>query len=171
MTAAEDKNPWWRLARISRNDEENKRLWNGYQKYLLRPYTDEYQRQMENPKFACIVDLSDAEIHSIQTKIPGLPKELSGLAKELRDLSLVSDEPGAIALTEDIAEIKTFPELNGYYFAFRVVIARTRFKSPLFLHFAQFAGGLSVNECVFEQEIMADDANFGPFARFCKCHL
>ena len=38
--------------------------------------SDEYQRQMENPKFADIVDLSDAEIHSIQTEIPDLPKEL-----------------------------------------------------------------------------------------------
>ena len=171
MTAAEVETPWMRLARISKDHEENIQLWNGYQKYLLRPHTDEYQRQMENPKFADIVDLSDAEIHSIQTKIPDLPKELSGLAEELRDLSIVSDEPGAIALTEGIAEIKTFPELNGYYFAFCVVIAHTRFKSPLFLHFAQFAGGLSVNECVFEQEIMADGANFGPFARFCKCHF
>jgi len=31
---------------------------------------------MKNPKFADIVDLSDAEIHSIQTEIPDLPKEL-----------------------------------------------------------------------------------------------
>ena len=76
MTAAEEENPWLRLARISRDHEENKRLWNGYQKYLLRPNIDEYQRQMKNPKFADIVDLSDAEIHSIQTEIPDLPIEL-----------------------------------------------------------------------------------------------
>ena len=76
MTAAEEENPWLRLARISGDHEENKRLWNGYQKYLLRPNTDEYQRQMENPKFVDIVDLSDAEIHSIQTEIPDLPKEM-----------------------------------------------------------------------------------------------
>ena len=77
MTAAEDKNPWLRLARISRDHEENKRLWNGYQKYLLRPNIDEYQRQMENPKFADIVDLSDAEIHSIQTEYQTFPIELA----------------------------------------------------------------------------------------------
>ena len=76
MSAAEDKNPWLGLARISGDHEENKRLWNGYQKYLLRPNIDEYQRQMENPEFADIVDLSDAEIHSIQTEIPDLPKEM-----------------------------------------------------------------------------------------------
>jgi hypothetical protein len=75
MTAAEEENPWLRLARISRDHEENKRLWNGYQKYLLRPNKDEYQRQMKNPKFADIEDLSDAEIHSIQTRIPDLTKE------------------------------------------------------------------------------------------------
>ena len=76
MTAAAEDTPWLRLARISGDHEENKRLWNGYQKYLLRPNTHEYQRQMENPKFVDIVDLSDAEIYSIQTEIPDLPKEM-----------------------------------------------------------------------------------------------
>ena len=79
MTAAEEETPWLRLARFSEDHAENKRLWNGYQKYLLRPHSDEYQRQLENPKFACIVDLSDAEIHSIQIEIPDLPKELEQL--------------------------------------------------------------------------------------------
>lgn len=69
MTAAEDKNPWLRLARISRDHEENKRLWNGYQKYLLQPNKYNYHLQMKNPEFADIEDLSDAEIHSIQTRI------------------------------------------------------------------------------------------------------
>ena len=76
MTAAAEETPWLRLARISEDHEENKRLWNGYQKYLLRPDKYNYHLQMKNPNFANIVDLSDAEIHSIQTKIPDLPKEL-----------------------------------------------------------------------------------------------
>ena len=47
MTAAAEETPWLRLARISDDQKENKRLWNGYQKYLLRPNRGEYQRQME----------------------------------------------------------------------------------------------------------------------------
>ena len=54
---------------------------------------------MENPKFADIVDLSDAEIHSIQTRIPDLPIEL--------------ERHGAIVLTEGLTEIKTRLELMG----------------------------------------------------------
>ena len=50
MTEPEEKNPWLRLARLSEDHEENKRLWNGYQKYLLKPNEEDYQRQMENPK-------------------------------------------------------------------------------------------------------------------------
>ena len=119
MSAAEDKNPWLGLARISRDHEENKRLWNGYQKYLLRPDKYNYHLQMKNPKFADIVDLSDAEIHSIQTEIPDLPIEL--------------ERHGAIVLTEGLTEIKTPLELNGFYFAFRVVIENTQhLKDPSF---------------------------------------
>ena len=119
MTAAEDKNPWLRLARFSEDHEENIQLWNGYQKYLLRPDIDAYQRQMKNPKFACIVDLSDAEIHGIQTEIPKLPKEMTW-----RD---------QIFLSAVIAEIKTPLELDGFYFAFRVVIENTQhLKDPSF---------------------------------------
>jgi hypothetical protein len=47
MTVPEEKNPWLRLARLSEDHEENKRLWNGYQKYLLKPNEEDYQRQME----------------------------------------------------------------------------------------------------------------------------
>ena len=65
-------------------------------------------------EFADIVDLSDAEIHSIQTEIPDLPKEL--------------ERHGAIVLTEGLTEIKTRLELDGFYFAFRVVIGNTTFK-------------------------------------------
>ena len=169
MSAAEDKNPWLGLARISGDHEENKRLWNGYQKYLLRPNTHEYQRQMENPKFADIVDLSDAEIHSIQTEIPDLPKDIGDLRKRLVVRS-------AIALTQGIPEIQTRLELDGFYFAFRVFIQNTTFKSLLTLQHAQFAERLDALECVFEGSLIATDANFGsntlfflqmPFYREC----
>ena len=46
MTEPEEKNPWLKLARLSEDHEENKQLWNGYQKYLLRPNDEDYQRQM-----------------------------------------------------------------------------------------------------------------------------
>jgi len=162
MTAAEDKNPWLRLARFSEDHEENIQLWNGYQKYLLRPDIDEYQRQMKNPKFACIVDLSDAEIHNIQTEIPYLPKEIHDLRKR----------PAAkpvIALTDGIAEIQRFLKLSEFYFAFRVFIQNTTFKSVLTLNHAQFAAGLDVDECVFEGNLFASATNFGPFTMFIEC--
>jgi hypothetical protein len=114
MTAAAEDTPWLRLARISGDHEENKRLWNGYQKYLLRPNTHEYQRQMENPKFVDIVDLSDAEIHSIQTEIPDLPKEMVWF--------------NTISLSTGIAEIKTDLTSDGFYFAFAVFIQNTTSK-------------------------------------------
>ena len=157
MTAAEDKNPWLRLARFSEDHEENIQLWNGYQKYLLRPDIDEYQRQMKNPKFACIVDLSDAEIHGIQTEIPKLPKEMTW-----RD---------QIFLSAVIAEIKTPLELNGFYFAFRVVIGNSRFKRLLTLQHAQFAAGLGANKCVFKEGLDAKGASFGSFTTFSECRF
>ena len=118
MTAAAKENPWLRLARISRDHEENKRLWNGYQKYLLGSFLFDYHSQMENPRFADIADLSDAEIRNIQTRIPDLPIEL--------------ERHGAIVLTEGLTEIKTPLELDGFYFAFRVVIEYTTLKDPSF---------------------------------------
>ena len=165
MSAAEDKNPWLGLARISGDHEENKRLWNGYQKYLLRPNIDEYQRQLKNPKFLDIVDLSDAEIHSIQTEIPDLPKDIG----DLRKRSVVRS---AIALTQGIPEIQTRLELDGFYFAFRVFIQNTTFKSLLTLQHAQFAERLDALECVFEGSLIATDANFGSNTLFFyKCHF
>ena len=122
MTAAAEENPWWTLARFSRSRGKNIRLWNGYHKYLLGSFLFDYHSQMENPRFADIMDLSDAEIHNIQTKIPDLPKEL--------------ERHGAIVLTEGFTKIKTRLELNGFYFAFRVVIQNTRFKSLLTLSHA-----------------------------------
>ncbi|MDB2522136.1 hypothetical protein N9X16_03870 [Planktomarina temperata] len=104
MSAAEDKNPWLGLARISGDHEENKRLWNGYQKYLLRPNIDEYQRQMENPEFADIVDLSDAEIHSIQTRIQNLPKRMK--------------YPDKIDFESIVNVIEERVVFSGFYFAF-----------------------------------------------------
>ena len=157
MTAAEDKNPWLRLARISRDHAENKRLWNGYQKYLLRPDIDEYQRQMENPKFADIEDLSDAEIHNIQTEIPDLPKEL--------------EKRGEIALTEGLTKIKTPLELDGFYFAFGVAIENTTFQSVLTLNHAQFATSLYADDCIFKEDLYAQGANFGPFTTFSMCRF
>jgi uncharacterized protein YjbI with pentapeptide repeats len=157
MTAATKETPWLRLARISGDHEENKRLWNGYQKYLLRPHTDEYQHQMENPKFADIVDLSDTEIHNIQTKIPDLPKEF--------------EKHGAIVLTEGLTEIKTRLVLNGFYFAFRVVIGNTTFKRSLFLNNAQFAADLEVYNFIFKQRLNATAAIFGPSTEFYECRF
>ena len=157
MTAAEEDTPWLRLARISRNDEENKRLWNGYQKYLLRPDIDEYQRQMENPKFADIVDLSDAEIHSIQIEIPDLPKELG--------------KHGPIFLTNRNTKIQRGLGLDGFYFAFRVVIENTTFKRLLSLCDAQFAEHLDAFKCDFEGGLIAINANFGSTTIFSNCHF
>ena len=157
MSAAEDKNPWLGLARISRDHEENKRLWNGYQKYLLRPDKYNYHLQMKNPKFADIVDLSDAEIHSIQTEIPDLPIEL--------------ERHGAIVLTEGLTEIKTPLELNGFYFAFRVVIGNTTFKRSFFLNNAQFAADLEVYNCIFKHRLNATAAIFGPSTEFYECRF
>ena len=156
MTAAEEGTPWLRLARISGDHEENKRLWNGYQKYLLRPHTDEYQRQMENTRFADIVDLSDAEIHSIQMKVAYLPKVLG--------------EAQTIAVAEWDAEIKTRLELDGFYFAFRVVIEHTTIRY-IDLSRTQFAEGLGAVGCVFKEDLNAKDANFGPFTSFINCRF
>ena len=171
MTAAAKETPWLRLARISDDQKENKRLWNGYQKYLLRPNRGEYQRQMENPEFADIVDLSDAEIRKIQTRIPDFPKVLSGLPKKFRNLILASEEPGAIFLTKGIEEIKTPLELHGFYFAFRVFIRNTRFKSELTLQHAQFAAGLGAIECIFEEGLDATAAKFESDTSFYKCQF
>jgi uncharacterized protein YjbI with pentapeptide repeats len=157
MTAAEEDTPWLRLARFSGDREENERLWNGYQKYLLRPNKWNYRLQMENPKFADIVDLSDAEIQSIQTKIPDLPKEL--------------EWGGAIVLSEGFTEIKTPLELNGFYFAFRVVIKNTTFKRSFFLYNAQFAADLEVYNCIFKHRLIAIAAIFGPSTEFYKCRF
>ncbi|MDC3324597.1 pentapeptide repeat-containing protein [Planktomarina temperata] len=157
MTAAEDKNPWLRLARFSKFHKENIQLWNGYQKYLLGSFLFDYDSQMENPKFANIVDLSDAEIQSIQTKIPDLPKEL--------------ERDGAIVLSEGLTEIKTPLELDGFYFAFRVVSGNTTFKRSLFLNNAQFAADLEVDNCVFREDLYATAANFGPFTTFRECRF
>ena len=151
MTAAEEDTPWLRLARISRSHKENIRLWNGYQKYLLGSFLFDYHSQMENPRFADIADLSDAEIRNIQTRIPDLPIEL--------------ERHGAIVLTEGLTEIKTPLELDGFYFAFRVVIQNTRFKSLLTLSHAQFAAGLMACDCVFKEGLNATAANF----RQCNC--
>jgi len=157
MTAAEEENPWLGLARFSDNYWENKRLWNGYQEYLLRPHTDAYQRQKGNPKFVDLMDLSDVKIHDIQTKIPDLPKEL--------------ERDGAIVLSEGLTEIQRVLDFNGFYFAFRVVIGNTTFKRSLFLNNAQFAADLEVDNCVFKEGLNATAANFGPFTTFRECRF
>ena len=164
MTAAAKEKLWLRLARFSRDHEENKRLWNGYQKYLLKMHTTEYRRQMKNTKFVDIVDLSEAEIHSIQTEIPDLPKDI-------RDLRKRSAVRPVIALTEGIAEIQRILSLNWFYFAFRVVIPNIRFKRWLSLSDAQFAEGLTADDCIFEVALTASDANFGSNTQFYKCHF
>ena len=112
---------------------------------------------MENPKFADIVDLSDAEIQSIQTKIPDLPKEL--------------EWGGAIVLSEGLTEIKTPLELDGFYFAFPVVIQKTTFTSLLTLKHAQFARGTTVDDCVFEKGLNANRASIGRSTMFIKCRF
>ena len=155
--AAEEVTPWLRLARISGDHEENKRLWNGYQKYLSRPHSYECQRQMDNPKFVDIVDLSDAEFHSIQMKVAYLPKVLG--------------EAQTIAVAKFDAEIKTRLELDGFYFAFPVFIQNTTFKSLLTLKHAQFAEGLTAVECVFKKGLKATGASFGPFTTFSECRF
>ena len=73
---------------------------------------------MENPKFADIVDLSDAEIHSIQTEIPDLPKEL--------------ERHGAIVLTEGLTEIKTRLELMGSISRFALSSETQHLNDPAF---------------------------------------
>ena len=157
MTAAEEENPWLGLARFSDNYWENKRLWNGYQEYLLRPHTDAYQRQKGNPKFVDLMDLSDVKIHDIQTKIPDLPKEL--------------ERDGAIVLSEGLTEIQRVLDFNGFYFAFRVVIGNTTFKRSFFLNNAQFAANLEVYNCIFKHRLNATAAIFGPSTEFYECRF
>ena len=106
MTEPEEKNPWLRLARLANNHDENRRLWNGYQKYLLKPHVEDYQRELENPKFKEIAELSDTTIHAIQTKIQDLPRDLK--------------VNGIISMTADIQEIKMPLNLAEFYFAFPV---------------------------------------------------
>ena len=106
MKVPEEKNPWLRLALLSEDHEANKQLWNGYQKYLLKPNEEDYQRQMENPKFEEIEELSDTTIHAIQTKIQDLPRDLK--------------VNGIIYMTADIKEIKMPLNLAEFYFAFPV---------------------------------------------------
>jgi hypothetical protein len=163
MTAAEEDTPWLRLARISRDHAENERLWNGYQKYLLRPDKWSYQRQLKNPKFVDIVDLSDAEIRSIQTKIPDLQKEMAWPA-------IISLNAG-ITANAGLTEIKTPLKLDGFYFAFGVVIRKTTFTSVLTLKHAQFARGAIVDDCVFEKGLNAKGASIGQFTLFIKCRF
>ena len=155
MTEPEEKNPWLRLARLSEDHEANKRLWNGYQKYLLRPNEKDYQRQMENPKFAEIAELSDAEIHAIQTEIQDLPTELGQY------------EP--INMTADIQEIKIRLNLEGFYFAFPVWLMGPRFTASLNLENAQFSHGAHFTGCVFEKRLWARESNFKALANFVDC--
>jgi len=62
--------------------------------------------------------------------------------------------------------------LDGFYFAFRVFIQNTTFKSLLTLQHAQFAERLDALECVFEGSLIATDANFGSNTLFFyKCHF
>jgi hypothetical protein len=103
------------------------------------------------------VDLSDAEIQYIQTRIPDLPIEL--------------ERHGAIVLTEGLTEIKTPLELNGFYFAFRVVIGNTTFKRSFFLNNAQFAADLEVYNCIFKHRLNATAAIFGPSTEFYECRF
>ena len=104
MTAAEEDTPWLRLARISRSHKENIRLWNGYQKYLLGSFLFDYHSQMETPRFADIEDLSDAEIHSIQTRIQNLPKRMK--------------YPDKIDFESIVNVIEERVVFSGFYFAF-----------------------------------------------------
>ena len=155
MTVPEEKTPWLRLARLTNNHDENKRLWNGYQKYLLRPNEEDYQRQMENPKFAAIAELSDTTIHAIQTKIQDLPTELG--------------QYDPINMAAGVPEIKMPLNLEGFYFAFPVWLMGLRFKESLNLDNAQFSYGAHFTGCVFEKHLWARESNFGGDANFVDC--
>ena len=135
MTAAEDKNPWLRLARISRDHEENKRLWNGYQKYLLRPNKYNYHLQMKNPEFADIEDLSDAEIHSIQTRIQNLPKRMK--------------YPDKIDFESIVNVIEERVVFSGFYFAFSTNFRGVICNEPAAFVQAVFAGSVNFHRAQF----------------------
>ena len=155
MTVPEEKNPWLRLARLSEDHEENKRLWNGYQKYLLKPNEEDYQRQMENPKFEEIEELSDTTIHAIQTEIQDLPTKPGPF--------------GEINIAADIQEIKMPLDLEGFYFAFRVWLKAIRFKSNLNLNYAHFSREVRFAGSVFEEDFSAWGTNFGSYSGFQDC--
>ena len=157
MTEPEEKNPWLRLARLSEDHEANKQLWNGYQKYLLKPNEEDYQRQMENPKFEEIEELSDTTIHAIQTKIQDRPTEL--------------DPFDEINMAADIQEIKMPLNLEGFYFAFPVWLTGLRFTASLNLNYAQFSHGALFTGCVFEKRLLARESNFGGDANFWTVNL
>ena len=157
MTEPEEKTPWLRLARLSEDHEANKQLWNGYQKYLLKPNEEDYQRQMENPKFEEIEELSDTTIHAIQTEIQDLPTELDPFEE--------------INMTADIQEIKMPLNLEGFYFAFPVWLWGIRFKESLNLDNAQFSHSVSFSRCVFENAYSANSANFGSLSLFNDCEF
>ena len=155
MTEPEEKNPWLRLARLSEDHEANKQLWNGYQKYLLKPNEEDYQRQMENPKFAEIEELSDTTIHAIQTEIQDLPTKPGPF--------------GEINIAADIQEIKMPLDLEGFYFAFPVWLMGLRFTAPLMLENAQFSHGAHFTGCVFEKHLWATESNFEQNTNFVDC--
>jgi len=140
---------------LSEDHEENKQLWNGYQKYLLRPNEEDYQRQMENPKFEEIEELSDTTIHAIQAKIQDRPTEL--------------DPFDEINMAADIQEIKMPLNLEGFYFAFPVWLTGLRFTASLNLNYAQFSHGALFTGCVFEKRLLARESNFGGDANFVDC--
>ena len=81
MIEPEDKTPWLRLARLSEDHEANKRLWNGYQKYLLKPYAGDYQRKLENPKFKEIAELQMQTFFTSKRKYKTSPRAQARLAK------------------------------------------------------------------------------------------
>ena len=98
-----------------------------------------------------LVDLSDAEeFIAFKLKYQTSPKNWTGMAP--------------IVLTEGLTEIKTPLELNGFYFAFRVVIRNTTFKRALLtLNHAQFARGPRRPMIAFlKHRLNATAANFGP---------
>jgi hypothetical protein len=146
MTEPEEKNPWLRLARLSEDHEANKQLWNGYQKYLLKPNEEDYQLQMENPKFEEIEELSDTTIHAIQTEIQDLPTKPGPF--------------GEINIAADIQEIKMPLDLEGFYFAFPVWLTGLRFTASLNLENAQFSYGAHFTGCIFEKHLWATESNF-----------
>ncbi len=76
-------------------------------------------------EFADIVDLSDAEIHSIQTEIPDLPKEL--------------ERHGAIVLTEGSQKSKHALNWMGSISRFALSSETLHLTSLLLLNNAQFA--------------------------------